>query len=402
MTCTPSRPAPFIMAARSATLLATVLATLFSTLLATSTQAADGSANGSAKAALPAKPALTVTTITPRSSTLPIQFLANGNVAAWQEAIIGAEVNGLRLQELHADVGDFVKRGQLLASFADETIKAELTQAEAVLSEARANANEASANATRARNLRNSGALSEQQIDQFLAAEQNANARLASAKAGLSLQQLRLKHTRLLAPDNGQISARSATIGAVIGNGAEMFRMIRQNRLEWRAEVTSAEIERIKLGTLAIITSPAGTQIKGRVRQIGASVDPQTRLGLVYVDLNTDQPALLSAFKPGMFVRGEFGMGNSQALVIPQQAVVVRDGFQYGFRLNPDGRVTQIKLQTGRRITQGGLGQVEVLSGLNPNSVLVANGAGFLSDGDLVKVVNPPAPDKSGKNGTGK
>ena len=364
-------------------------------LAADSSASAKASAKASAQAGTQGKPVLTVTTITPRASTLPLQLQANGNVAAWQEASIGAEVNGLRLQELHANVGDFVKRGQLLASFADETVKAELAQAQAALSEAQATAHEASANATRARNLRTSGALSDQQIDQFLGAEQHAKARLEYAQAGLNLQQLRLKNTRVLAPDSGQISARTGALGAVVNSGSELFRMIRQNRLEWRAEVTSAEIERIHIGTQAIITSPAGKPIQGRVRQIAANVDPQTRLGLVYVDLINDQPNLAGAFKPGMFVRGEFGMGSSSALIIPQQALVARDGFQYGFRLNPDGRVTQIKLQTGRRIEQAGVAQVEILAGLNPNSVLVANGAGFLSDGDLVKVVNPPVPDKN-------
>ncbi len=383
MMCIKSKSGTALLAPLLAPLLATLLATLLVTST-TSSQAADGSASAKAK------PVLTVTTITPRTSTLAIQLQANGNVAAWQEASIGAEVHGLRLQELHAGVGEFVKRGQLLASFTDDAVKAELAQAQAALNEAEANAHEANANASRARNLRTSGALSEQQIDQFLAAEQNAKARLDSAKASLSLQQLRLKNTRVLAPDSGQISARSATIGAVVASGAELFRMIRQNRLEWRAEVTAAEIERIQVGMDAVITSPAGKQIKGRVRQIAANVDPQTRLGLVYVDLINDKPSLPLAFKPGMFVRGEFSMGSSQALTIPQQALVARDGFQYGFRLNPDGRVRQIKLQTGRRIGQAGLAQVEILAGVDPNSVLVASGAGFLNDGDLVKVVNPP------------
>ena len=358
-----------------------ITASLISVLLATGVQAADGSAKTAAK------PVLTVTTVTPRTIPIAIKLQANGNLAAWQEASIGAEVNGLRLQELHADVGDVVKRGQLLASFADDTAKAELAQAQAALSEAQANANEAGGNAERARNLRSSGALSEQQIDQYLTAEQNTRARLDSAKAALSIQQLRLKNTRVLAPDSGRISARTGAIGAVVTNGTELFRMIRQNRLEWRAEVTSSEIERVKIGAEVMLTSPGGKQTKGRVRQIGASVDPQTRIGLVYVDLppSSDQPSLMAAFKPGMYVHGEFDMGSSPALLIPQQALVARDGFHYGFRLNPDGRVTQIKLQTGRRIEQAGVALVEVLTGLNPNSILVANGAGFLSDGDLVK-----------------
>lgn len=347
------------------------------------TQAADEAAGKTAK------PALTVTTTTPRNMSLPQKLIANGNLAAWQEAVIGAEVNGLRIRELHVAVGDVVQRGQLLASFADETVKAELAQAQAALSEARANAQDAQQNASRASNLRNSGALSEQQIGQYETARQSAEARLESARAAVEMAQLRLKYTRVLAPDAGQISARLASIGAVAGNGAELFRLIRQNRLEWRAEVTANTISSIPVGSSVVLSAPSGSQIKGKVRQVAPTVDAQTRLGLVYVDVQAGTKDA-AAFKPGMYVRGEFELGATPALVILQQAVVVRDGMSYAFRLNADGRVSQIRLQTGRRVASDGAQYVEVLSGLNPASTVVASGAGFLNDGDLVRVANTP------------
>ena len=88
-----------------------------------------------------------------------------------------------------------------------------------------------------------------------------------------------------------------------------------------------------------------------------------------------------------MFARGEFELGESKALTVPQQAVVVRDGFSYVFRLNADQRVSQIKVQLGRRVGD----RVEVLDGIGADAVLIASGAGFLNDGDLVKVA-PAAP----------
>ena len=285
-------------------------------------------------------------------------------------------------------VGDQVQRGQLLASFADEVVKAELAQAQAAVNEARANAQEARQNAGRAEKLRQSGAVSEQQLNQAETAKTNTEARLESAQAALVIAQFRLKHTRVLAPDAGQISARPATIGAVATNGMELFRMIRQNRLEWRAEVTADTV--VPLGSPATLYGPSGSQIKGKVRQISPTVDAQTRLAMVYVDVEA-RPNGTSGFRPGMYVRGEFEFGATPALVILQQAVVVRDGISYAFRLNPDGRVSQIKLQTGRRASSDGAHYVEVLSGLNPASVVVADGAGFLNDGDLVRVANPPA-----------
>ena len=128
------------------------------------------------------KPALTVTTAKPQTSKLPIKLCANGNVAAWQEAIIGSESNGLRLTDVRVNVGDVVRAGQVLAVFSSDTVNADVAQTKAAVLEAEANAAEASANAARARSLQTTGAISAQQISQYLTAEQTANARIASSQ----------------------------------------------------------------------------------------------------------------------------------------------------------------------------------------------------------------------------
>ena len=334
-----------------------------------------------------ARPALTVTTIVPQRSELPIALSANGNVAAWQEASIAGELNGLRLADVLVNVGDVVQRGQLLARFATDSIQTDVAQARAGVAEATAQAAEASANADRVRTLQNTGTFSGQQMKQILTAEQTAKARVESAVASLAAQTLRLQNTQVLSPDSGVISARNATVGAVPGNGMELFRLIRQGRLEWRAEVTSSELARLRPGTPVLVSAASGAQRTGRVRMVGPTVDPQTRVGLVYVDLPTSSGAQMGAtFLPGMFAKGEFELGKSSGLTVPQQAVVVRDGFSYVFRLNPDQRVSQLKVQVGRRVGE----RLEVLQGLDAQAVLVASGAGFLNDGDLVKQVAAP------------
>lgn len=332
------------------------------------------------------KPALTITTGQPLQGRLPIKLSANGTITAWQEAIVGAEASGLRLTEVRVNVGDVVRKGQVLATFAGETAQAEIAQARAALLEAEANAADAANNAERARTLQQTGALSQQQINQYLTTEKTAKARAEAARATLSSQQLRERYTRVLAPDSGVISARSATVGAVVGNGTELFRMIRQGRLEWRAEVTSAELGRITPGTTATVTAASGAQLKGRVRTIAPTVDPQTRSALVYVDLPASPGNSMPA-KAGMFARGEFDLGNTAALTVPQQSVIVRDGFDYVFVVGADNRVAQAKVRTGRRVGD----QVEVLDGLKPDARIAVQGAGFLNDGDLVKVVAAPA-----------
>ena len=332
--------------------------------------------------AAPPRPALTVTTAKPESARLPVGLTANGNVAAWQEAVIGSESNGLRLADVKVNVGDVVRKGQVLAVFDAAPVEADLAQARAAAQEAQANAAAARADAERARALQSTGALSEQQITQYLTTERTAAARVASAKAAVAQQQLRLKYAQVIAPDAGVISARNATVGAVAGVGTELFRLIRQGRLEWRAEVTSAELPRIKPGQKVVVKTAAGAGVAGRVRMVAPTVDAQSRVALVYVDL----PPALSASAPlkaGMFASGEFALGDSAALTVPQQAVVVRDGFAYVFRLNADNRVSQLKVTTGRRLGD----RVEVTGGLASDALVVTTGAGFLNDGDFVRVV---------------
>ena len=87
-----------------------------------------------------------------------------------------------------------------------------------------------------------------------------------------------------------------------------------------------------------------------------------------------------------MYASGEFELGTSGALTVPQQAIAVRDGFSYVFRLNPDQRVSQIKVQAGRRLSD----RIEIVSGITADTTIVVSGAGFLNDGDLVRNVQNP------------
>ena len=333
------------------------------------------------------RPALSVSVVTPTRETLALQLPANGSIAAWDEAPIGSETTGLRLLEVRASVGDTVRRGDVLAVFSSATLEADLAQADAAVRELQAHWAEARDNAERARSLRGTDALSPSQLAQYLSAEQIAMARLQGARAQEQGVRARLAQTRVLAPDGGIISARSASVGSVPQPGQELFRLIRQGRLEWRAEVTSDELLRIKLGTPAQLDLPGGASIAGRVRMLAPLVDPQTRNAVVHVDIasmNTPDGARL---RPGMFVRGRFLMGQTSTLVVPQSAIAMRDGFSYVFRIESDQRVTQLRVQTGRISAD----RVEILSGLKGDETLVASGAGFLNDGDQVRVVPVPA-----------
>ena len=193
-------------------------------------------------------------------------------------------------------------------------------------------------------------------------------------------QRLRQGFTRVLAPDSGVISSRSATVGAVVPAGTELFRLVRQGRLEWRAEVVGQDLARIRSGQRVQVTSNAGTVVEGTVRSVAPTLDPAKRVALVYVDLpgGTDNGGL----KAGMYASGQFILGEVDGWLVPQTAVVSRDGFNYVFAVASQGKVLQRKVTLGAR--QGEL--VQVLEGVDGELPLVQSGAGFLNDGDLVRV----------------
>lgn len=344
------------------------------------------STNGVAQTA-GARPALSVSAITPVREALALRLPANGTIAAWDEAPIGTETAGLRLIEVRAAVGDTVRRGDVLAVFASATLEAEFAQAQGAVGEAQAQLSEAQSNAARARTLQGTDALSASQLSQYLSAEHIAAARLKVAQAQQQIVEARLAQTRVVAPDAGIISARLASVGSVPQPGQELFRLIRQGRLEWRAEVTPDELLRIAPGVKAQLGLPGGSTVSGQVRMLGPVVDSQTRNAVIYVDI----PSMVSKegvrLRPGMFVRGNFLLGEASTLVVAQSAIAMRDGFSYVFRIEPDQRVTQIRIETGRIAAD----RVEVVSGLKGDETLVGSGAGFLNDGDQVRVVPSPA-----------
>jgi HlyD family secretion protein len=349
--------------------------------------AAESTKTGAAPAP---RPALTVTVTTAQRAVLASTLAATGTVQPWQEASVGAEGAGWRLAEVLVQVGDQVRKGQLLARFDTRVAEADLAQQRAAVLEVEASLAEAAANAQRARELQPSGMISAQQFTQALTAERTLAARLEAQRAAVHAQELRLAQGQVLAPDDGVISARGATVGAVAPPGQELFRLIRQGRLEWRAEVPAVDLGRVRAGQRVRLAPVGAEAVTGRVRMVAPTVDPATRNGLVYVELAVGLGA--SGLKAGQFARGEFEAGQGEALMLPQSAVVLRDGFSWAFVLGTDQKVRQTKVLTGRREGE----RVEVISGLPSDARVVASGAGFLADGDTVRVV-----DKAGASPAG-
>ena len=187
----------------------------------------------------------------------------------------------------------------------------------------------------------------------------------------------------MVAPDDGVVSSRSASLGNVVSSGAELFRLVRQSRIEWRGEVNADQQMAIHSGQMVSLILPGAKKVTGRVRLVAPTVDSNTRNALVYVDIPKD------AAKPGMYVQGKIDVGQQQGLAVPLSAVTYRDGFAYVFALGQVdnqnlSKVTQRKVRTGRSRGE----QIELLEGVAPQARLVLTGGAFLNDGDTVKLVS--------------
>jgi RND family efflux transporter MFP subunit len=315
-------------------------------------------------------PALTVTIARPSQASWAETLTASGAVAPWQEAIIGSQIGGYQLDQVRVNVGDHVKKGQVLARLNPDLLRAEEAQLVAAY-------DQAEANAKRAISLQGSGGISDQDVLQSTTLAKTARAQLA-------FKQLQLRYTDVIAPDDGVISARSATAGSVVSTGQELFRMILKGRLEWRGEVTAEQLARIAASQQVALALPGGGTASAVVRQTAPSLDSSSRLGLVYADIADGQQV-----RAGMYANGAIALNPKQALVVPAQSIVIRDGHTYVLKFKGDGsnKVERLAVVTGRR--QGT--DIEIVNGVAPSDQVVVLGAGFLNEGDTVRVASSAA-----------
>jgi RND family efflux transporter MFP subunit len=322
--------------------------------------------------------ALTVTAVAPLRRQVEREVVASGSVAAWQEMSLGVELSGLRVAQVRVEVGDRVVRGQALLELDRRTLEVQARQAEAALAQARASVGLARAQATRGEQLLAEKLISSSNYDELQANLARAEAQLVSAEAERDAAALRLGFATLRAPDGGVISARNVQPGQVVSQGAELLRLIRGGRLEWRAEVAEADLPRIARGARVELRGPTGDSVVGRIRAVSPALDPKTRTAVIYADL--PDPGALRA---GMFAEGRLGVGVAEVMVLPREAVVYRDGYPYVFVLGKDSRVAQRRVEVGATSASG----IELRSGVAAGERVAARGAGFLGDGDLVRVV---------------
>lgn len=331
------------------------------------------------QAASPAKTTTRAVTVSRVSSeTLPRLIETQGLITPWQEAIVSARITGTAITDLHVAVGERVRRGQVLANFDERSVRADFDKASAQESQARTSFQQAEADLRRMRELKAQGAISAQNMAHTEAQFAIAQAQLHSAGASTRSAKIRLDDTRITAPDDGIITARYAMLGQVPPLGAELFRLIRQQRLEWRAELTAAQMNQIKVGMSVQLRLTDGGTAQGKVRQLGAALDNPNRLGIAYIDIAKGSQA-----KSGMVASGRIILGQDAAILVPAASVLLRDGRSVVLRVDGD-KATQVLVTTGQRYQD----KIEILKGLNSKDNVVLEGAGFLIDGDRIQIVS--------------
>ncbi len=356
--------------------------------------------NDAAQSAL----APTVSVVAATETEFVETVLVTGSLVAREEIAVAPEVSGQRIVELLADVGDRVTAGQVLARLVTANLDAQLAQnaaararaiaarAQAVsaIEQAKAEKIEADRALSRARRLIKSRDLAQSVYDQRLAAQRSAAARLASARHGLEAAEAEIAQAdarrrelawqrgrgEVTAPAGGLVSKRSGQVGAM-ASAAAMFQIIRNGEIELAAEVTAAQLAKMRVGQSARLVLPDGREFDGRVRLIAPSVDPASRLGELRIFIGNDD-----RLRIGTFVRGRVELARSQGLAVPAGAVMYGAGEAYVL-VALDGKAVRRAIGIGLRMGE----RVEVARGLAEGDLVVAKAGTFLRDGDAIKPV---------------
>ncbi len=343
----------------------------------------DGAAGDKAAAAPDASQSVTAATVT--VTNLPRQVTASGSVSAWEEVPVGAETGGLVATGVYADEGTYVRQGQNLVQLNDTVLRARLAQQQAAVQTAEANLARDNAALARAQELKERGFLSQASLDTAQANQRASGAGVASARASLSQAQAEVNQATVRAPVSGLIISRNVTRGQIVQAGGELFRMVRDGRLELDAQIPERELPSVRAGMSAVITSDQVGETSGTVRIVTSEVDPQTRLGIARVALASG-----NGLRPGMFARARIDVGQAPVLAVPSDAVVFREGRAGVYVIGANNAVRFSPVTTGART---GL-LVAIESGLTADQRVVVQGAGFLGEGDQV-AVRPASPDAS-------
>ena len=334
-------------------------------------------------------------TTTVESGEIRVAISATGTLSAISTVTVGSQVSG-QVTEVLVDFNDKVEQGQVIARIDPSTYEAQIEQGNAQVASAQAQLRQAQASLRNAElDYQRKAALGDAQlvaksdIDLARAARDQAQAQVTSAQAQIRQQaastqttRVNLNRTVIRSPVDGVVLTRSIEPGQTVAaslQAPELFTIAEDlSQMKIELAVDESDNGQVREGQSVELMLPDGSTVTGTVRTVAPTIDPQTRKGLVYVDIG----GVGGALRAGMFASGRFNLGHSKALTVPSSSVMVRDGFSWLFKLGADNQVTLSKVETGRR--EGD--RIEITKGLGPDDAVVDSGVGFLADGDTVAV----------------
>lgn len=325
-------------------------------------------------------PLISVMTPGLRPVTSSVTF--TGAIAARFDMPIGNDGDTGRIVAVYVEAGDHVERGQLLAKINDSVLIPQVNRLEAGLEQAKAQAALSQAEYRRAEAVQAAGALSAEDIEKRRASAVTDAANVKVAAAQLAEAQARLGRTRILAPIAGTVLTRRAEVGQIAMTGGDaLFRVASGGEIEMRGQLAEQDLAQVKIGDTAMVHLTGLPQaFPGRVRLLGAIIDPQTRLGEIRITLKPD-PAL----RPGAFARGSVAVSKSLHPVVPQTAVLTDSNGTYVFVVGSEDRAERRAIRVADTSDDG----VVVASGLKGTERVVTTAGGFLHDGEPVQVLTP-------------
>jgi len=337
-----------------------------------------GSGSSTTEGAIPL-----VSTSIPGVSPITSTVAFTGTINARYDMPIGTEGETGRISAIYVEAGDHVKAGQLLAQVDESVLRPQVDRLAAALDEAKANAGLAAAEYKRAQGVEAAGALSKEDIEKRRAASVTADAEVKVAAAQLAEYQARLSHTQVRAPVDGVVLTRAAELGQIVTpGGTAMFRLARGSEVEMRALVAEQDLPSLRIGQSAnVYLTGIDEPFVGKVRLLGAIIDPQTRLGEVRIALPPN-PQL----RPGAFARGEIVVGRGERPVLPQTAVLSDEKGTYVLVVNAGNRIERRDVHVSDTNSRG----LVIASGLTGNERVIMTAAGFLRIGETVNPVAAP------------
>lgn len=320
-----------------------------------------------------------VTVMTPEFKAVTATVTFTGTIAARHDMPIGAEGEGGRIVAVLVEAGDSVERRQLLAKLDQSVLLPQVNQLAAALEQAHAQAALSQAEYQRAKGVEAAGALSAEEIERRRAVSLTDEARVKVAAAQLAEAQARLERTEIRAPAEGVVLTRNAEVGqTAVPGGEPLFRLAKGAEVEMHARIAEQDLTAIAVGQPAQVYLTGIEQpFNGRVRLLGAVIDPQTRLGEIRIALPSN-----SSLRPGAFARGNVSVSEAQRAILPQTAVLSDSKGNYVLVVNGEDKVERRPVRVADTVPEG----IVIADGLRGDERVVTTAGGFLREGEQVAI----------------